>query len=74
MCIRDRVYTDAVNSSIIDDYGTLDWSCFYDIKPGVTIFAKVTNLADEKYVVSDMPDGLRPGAPRITTLGMEFDF
>jgi Fe(3+) dicitrate transport protein len=71
---QDEVYTDAVNSSIIDDYGTLDWSGFYDIKPGVTLFAKVTNLADEKYAVSDMPDGLRPGAPRVATLGMEFDF
>ena len=59
---------------IIDDYGTLDWSGFYDIKPGVTIFAKVTNLADEKYATSDMPDGFRPGAPRVATLGMEFDF
>ena len=71
---QDEVYTDAANSSIIDDYGTLDWSGFYDIKPGVTIFAKVTNLADEKYAVSDMPDGLRPGAPRVASLGMEFDF
>jgi len=71
---QDEVYTDAVNNSIIDDYGTLDWSGFYDIKPGVTLFAKVTNLADEKYAVSDMPDGLRTGAPRVTTLGMEFDF
>ena len=71
---QDEVYTDAANSSIIDDYGTLDWSGFYDIKPGVTLFAKVTNLADEKYAVSDMPDGLRPGAPRVATLGMEFDF
>ena len=71
---QDEVYTDAVNNSIIDDYGTLDWSGFYDIKPGVTLFAKVTNLADEKYAVSDMPDGLRPGAPRVATLGMEFDF
>jgi len=71
---QDEVYIDAANSSIIDDYCTLDWSGFYDIKPGVTIFAKVTNLADEKYAVSDMPDGLRPGAPRVATLGMEFDF
>ena len=71
---QDEVYTDAANSSIIDDYGTLDWSGFYDLKPGVTLFAKVTNLADEKYAVSDMPDGLRPGAPRVASLGMEFDF
>ena len=25
---QDEVYTDAANSSIIDDYGTLDWSGF----------------------------------------------
>jgi Fe(3+) dicitrate transport protein len=71
---QDEVYTDAANSSIIDEYGTLDWSGFYDIKPGVTLFAKVTNLTDEKYVTSDMPDGLRPGAPRVASLGMEFNF
>jgi Fe(3+) dicitrate transport protein len=71
---QDEVYIDAANSSIIDDYGTLDWSGFYDMKPGVTLFAKVTNLADEKYAVSDMPDGLRPGAPRVASLGMEFNF
>ena len=56
------------------DYGVLDWSGFFEVKEGVTAFAKVTNLADEKYAVSDLPDGYRPGAPRIWSLGMEFDF
>ncbi len=71
---QDEVYVDAANNSKIDDYGILNWSGFYDLKPGVTIFAKVTNLADTKYASSDMPDGLRPGAPRVASLGMEFDF
>ena len=71
---QDDVYVDAANSSKIDDYGTVDWSAFFDIKSGVTLFAKVTNLTDEKYATSDMPDGLRPGAPRVASLGMEFDF
>ena len=71
---QDDVYVDAANSSKIDDYGTVDWSAFFDIKSGVTLFAKVTNLTDEKYATSDMPDGLRPGAPRVASLGMEFNF
>ena len=71
---QDDVYVDAANSSKIDDYGTVDWSAFFDIKSGVTLFAKVTNLTNEKYATSDMPDGLRPGAPRVASLGMEFDF
>jgi outer membrane receptor protein involved in Fe transport len=52
----------------------LDWSGFYEIKEGVTAFAKVTNLGDEVYTMSDLPDGYRPGAPRIWSIGMEFDF
>ena len=71
---QDDVYVDAANSSQVDDYGTLDWSAFYDLKPGVTLFAKITNLTDQHYASSDLPDGLRPGAPRVATLGMEFDF
>lgn len=71
---QNDVYVDAANRSKIDDYGTLDWSAFYDLKSGVTLFAKVTNITNEKYATSDMPDGLRPGAPRIASLGMEFNF
>ncbi|NDG99473.1 MAG: TonB-dependent receptor, partial [Opitutae bacterium] len=56
------------------DYGILDWSGFYSIAEGIEIFAKITNLTDKKYVTSDMPDGLRPGAPRTTSFGMEFNF
>ncbi len=71
---QDQVYTNAANDAEISDYGILDWSGFYLIAEGVEIFAKITNLADKKYVVSDMPDGLRPGAPRTATFGMEFNF
>jgi Fe(3+) dicitrate transport protein len=78
---QDKVYVDGSNKSpftgfdaTIPSYGVLDWSGFFQIKEGVTAFAKVTNLADEKYAMSDLPDGYRPGAPRIWSLGMEFDF
>jgi len=71
---QDQVYTNAANDGEISDYGILDWSGFYSISEGIEIFAKITNLTDKKYVASDMPDGLRPGAPRTATFGMEFNF
>lgn len=78
---QDKVYVNGSNSieingfdSTIPSYGILDWSGFFEIKEGVSAFAKVTNLADEEYAMSDLPDGYRPGAPRIWSIGMEFDF
>jgi len=77
---QDDVYVNASNTAPdnfdaqIDSYGVLDWSAFYQISKGVSLFGKVTNLADKEYAVSDLPDGLRPGAPRVATVGMSFDF
>ena len=78
---QDKVHVNGSNSieingfdSTIPSYGILDWSGFFEIKEGVSAFAKVTNLADEEYAMSDLPDGYRPGAPRIWSIGMEFDF
>jgi Fe(3+) dicitrate transport protein len=78
---QDEVYVNGSNTREITDfdatipgYGVIDWSGFYEIKDGVTAFAKVTNLGDEVYTMSDLPDGYRPGAPRIWSIGMEFDF
>jgi len=71
---QDDVYTNASNDTQINEYGILNWSGFYLLSDGIEIFAKITNLMDKKYVASDMPDGLRPGAPRTTSLGVEFNF
>jgi len=78
---QDKVYVNGSNTveitgfdATIPSYGVLDWSGFFEIKDGVTAFAKVTNLGDEVYTMSDLPDGYRPGAPRIWSLGMEFNF
>jgi outer membrane receptor protein involved in Fe transport len=71
---QDDVWTSAANTSMLDSYGVLDWSGFYSITEGVTLFAKVTNLADKEYAHSTLPAGYRPGAPRIASFGMEFDF
>jgi Fe(3+) dicitrate transport protein len=77
---QDNVYVNASNTAPtnfdaqIESYGVVDWSAFYQISEGVSIFGKVTNLADKEYAVSDLPDGLRPGAPRLASIGMSFDF
>ena len=71
---QDKVFVSAANTSSLDEYSTLDWSAFYTISEGVGIFAKVTNITDEEYIMSDLPDGFRSGAPRLASLGMEFDF
>jgi Fe(3+) dicitrate transport protein len=71
---QDKVFVSAANTSSLDEYSTLDWSAFYTISEGVGIFAKVTNITDEEYIMSDLPDGFRSGAPRIASLGMEFEF
>ncbi len=70
------VYSDGSNTPAekLSDYGVLDFSAFYALTEGVQLFGKVTNFADKKYVASFMPDGYRPGAPRVASIGMSFDF
>ncbi|MDC0157142.1 TonB-dependent receptor [Verrucomicrobia bacterium] len=67
-------YTDGGNTSELNKYGSLDWSAFYDVSDGVTVFTKVTNLTDETYVHSMLPDGYRVGKPRTFSVGMSYDF
>ncbi|WP_407678768.1 TonB-dependent receptor family protein [Candidatus Seribacter sulfatis] len=67
-------YTDGANSNELNKYGSLDWSAFYDVSEGVTVFTKVTNLTDETYVQSVLPDGYRVGKPRAVSVGMSYDF
>ena len=71
---QDEVFANGDNSATLDSYGILDWSAFYAINDGVTVFSKVTNLTDEVYAHSVLPDGYRVGAPRIWSVGMSFDF
>lgn len=71
---QDQAYTTGANTDKLGAQGILDWSGFYDIKEGVNVFAKVSNVTDEQYTHSTLPRGYRPGAPRIWSLGMEFDF
>ena len=71
---QDSVFANGANTDTIDSYGILNWSAFYKLKEGVSMFSKVSNVTDEVYVHSVLPDGYRVGAPRIWSIGMEFDF
>ena len=71
---QGEVFTNGANDSKLDSYGILDWSAFYELKEGVNVFTKVTNVTDEQYAHSVLPDGYRAGAPRIWSVGMSFDF
>ena len=77
---QDSVFVNASNTSEngfdakIDSYGVLDWSVSYQVSEDFDIFGKVTNLGDEKYAVSDLPEGLRPGAPRLFQIGASYRF
>ena len=65
---QDDVFVNAVNNTIIDDYGVIDWSASYKLSEGASIFSKITNITDEIYASSDMPEGLRAGAPELLHL------
>ena len=77
---QDSVFVNASNTSEngfdakIDSYGVLDWSVSYQVSEDFDIFGKVTNLGDEKYAVSDLLEGLRPGAPRLFQIGASYRF
>jgi len=71
---QDAVYANGANTRTIGAYGILNWSAFYDISEGVTVFGKISNLTDEVYAHSVLPDGYRVGAPQTWTIGMSYDF
>ncbi|MBT5378116.1 MAG: TonB-dependent receptor [Opitutae bacterium] len=77
---QDSVFVNASNTAEngfdakIDSYSVLDWSATYQISEDLSVFGKVTNLTDKDYAVSDLPEGLRPGAPRLFQLGASYKF
>jgi Fe(3+) dicitrate transport protein len=73
---QSDIFTNADNTDEykLDSYGILNWSGFVKLNDSATLFTKVTNLTDEVYAHGIAPDGYRPGAPRIVSVGMEFDF
>jgi len=70
----DEVYTDAANTHSIDSYGLVDVSLTRYFNEKLRVFGKVTNLTDEEYAASRLPAGFRAGAPRLYTVGLNYNF
>lgn len=58
----------------IDSYAVVDLSAFYRLGRGVELFATAKNLFEEEYMASRHPHGPRPGAPRLISGGVEWNF
>lgn len=52
----------------------VDLSASYDLTQAAQLFARVENLTDETWIASRRPEGVRPGAPRMTFVGMRVRF
>lgn len=57
-----------------DAYFVFDLSGSYRLHEHISVFASVTNLTDEVYVVARRPAGLRPGMPRGFVVGVKAGF
>lgn len=57
-----------------DAYLVFDASVNYKLHEHIALFASVTNLTDQVYVVARRPAGLRPGMPRAFVVGVKAEF
>jgi Fe(3+) dicitrate transport protein len=60
-----------VASDSTDSYVVLTASGEYQLTSGASLFASVQNLADNVYIVSRHPAGVRPGLPRLVQAGLK---
>jgi Fe(3+) dicitrate transport protein len=58
-------------NSLIPSYFILDASANYKVNKNISVFASVTNLTNQIYIVSSRPAGLRPGMPRAIQIGLK---
>ncbi len=57
-----------------DAYFVLDASVSYRAHRNISLFANVTNISDQMYIVARRPAGVRPGMPRAFMVGLKADF
>jgi Fe(3+) dicitrate transport protein len=59
-------------SGLMPSYNVVDITGRYEIESiNSTVFLSVKNLADERYIASRRPQGIKVGLPRIITAGLE---
>lgn len=62
------------NNQKTDSYIVLDANITYKIYKETALFASVTNMLDNEYIVARRPAGLRPGMPRMFLAGIKARF
>lgn len=62
------------DTDLIPAWFVLDASGTYILHKNISLFANVTNLTNELYVVAMRPAGLRPGMPRVFNVGVKARF
>jgi Fe(3+) dicitrate transport protein len=60
-------------SEATDARVVVDLTAEYELMTNARVFASVQNLADEVYIASRLPAGVRPGLPRTFVAGLKFD-
>jgi Fe(3+) dicitrate transport protein len=63
-----------ISSQSTDSYFISDINLNYIFNKNVSVFSGVNNILNESYVVALRPAGLRPGMPRMFTLGVKANF
>lgn len=63
-----------IASQSTDSYFIADVNLNYTFNKNVSVFGGVNNILNESYVVALRPAGLRPGMPRMFTLGIKAAF
>lgn len=73
--MRTEAGTGSVPSNLkTDAYFVLDANITYKIYKETALFASVTNILDNEYMVARRPAGLRPGMPRMFLAGIKARF
>ncbi|MBW6483644.1 MAG: TonB-dependent receptor [Vicingaceae bacterium] len=57
-----------------DAYVVIDANITYKFYKETALFASVTNMLDNEYMVARRPSGLRPGMPRMFIVGLKANF
>lgn len=65
-------HDDSVNRT--DSTTIFDISASYELGDYGRIYGKIDNLTDEATIVSHRPYGVRPGKPRLMSIGYKYQF
>jgi len=73
--MRTEAGTGSIPSNLkTDAYFVIDANITYKFYKETALFASVTNILDNEYMVARRPSGLRPGMPRMFIVGLKANF